>query len=69
MSTNQLSVILTGDENWHLSIELVKTKALETNIWQYINPTDLEPAVPTHTRPIEPTFKTFTYALKVVKPQ
>jgi hypothetical protein len=58
MSTNQLSVILTGDENWHLWIELVKTKALETNIWQYINPTDLEGAILTHIRPIEPTFET-----------
>jgi hypothetical protein len=56
MSTNQLSVILTGEENWHLFIELVKTKALESNTWRYCDPSSLE--LPTHTRPIEPTFET-----------
>jgi hypothetical protein len=58
MSTNQLSVILTGDENWHLFIELVKTKSLESNTWRYINPAALMEAILTHTRPIEPTFET-----------
>jgi hypothetical protein len=58
MSTNQLSVILKDDENWHLFIELVKTKSLESNTWRYINPADLEGAILTHTRPIEPIFET-----------
>ncbi|MDX6295896.1 MAG: hypothetical protein QOH50_5108, partial [Kribbellaceae bacterium] len=58
MSTNQLSVILTGDENWHLFIELVKTKSLESNTWRYVNPAALVEAILAHTRPIEPTFET-----------
>lgn len=33
-----LSIILTGDENWHDWIELVQTTADTANIWHYINP-------------------------------
>ena len=55
MSTNQLSVILSGEENWHLFIELAKTKALESNSWQYCDPSSLEDPIPT--KPVEPTFE------------
>ena len=41
-SITPLTVILTGDENWHVWIALLKTRAIEAKVWVYINPNNEE---------------------------
>jgi aspartate/tyrosine/aromatic aminotransferase len=56
-TTTPLSVILTGDSTWHIWVELLKTRGLETDIWKYIDPNTLDKDLPSLIQPVEPTFK------------
>ena len=56
-TTTPLTVTLTGDSTWHIWVELLKTRALESDIWQYINPNTLDRDLPSLIQPIEPTFQ------------
>lgn len=55
-SITPLTVILTGDENWHVWIALLKTRAIEAKVWEYINPSN-EAGALLFTQLKEPTFE------------
>lgn len=54
-SITPLTVILTSDENWHVWIQRLETRATETDVWKYIDPAVKETELPKLTVPVEPT--------------
>jgi hypothetical protein len=48
-------VILGDSKDWNEWIELIKTAALRSDIWVYINPETPENRLPLRTRPVRPT--------------
>jgi len=60
MSTNtaaipqRVAIILNGPSDWDEWIEIVKTKAIEGEIWSYVDPSMEKAALPPFARPTIP---------------
>ena len=52
-----IPVILSGDKNWHIWIQLLRTRAHESDIWRYIDPNTPESSITPLIEPTAPTFE------------
>jgi len=50
-----ITVILSKSQDWQRWYQLIRTGAVNADIWEYVNPDTTEPILPKLTAPIEPT--------------
>src|SRR2546427_10429063 len=53
-STQRVSVILNGPNDWNEWIEILKTKAMAGEIWELMDPSTVKTALPAFQEPIFP---------------
>jgi hypothetical protein len=60
--TSPTQVILTASSDWLEWFQLIETAAVNTEIWDYVNPNVAKDIIPTCTEPEEPTYHTVNRA-------
>ena len=57
-----MQVVLSSSSDWLQWFQLIKTAAVNTDIWDYVNPNVKKDIIPICTEPEEPTYRTVNRA-------